>query len=106
VKTFLDICVIFKYQNFCDESVRLRLFPFLLHSRAKAWLHSNMPGSITSCETLLNKFYNKFFPMFKINEGRREIRSFIQEEEEKFHESCGCVYPENSGEDECQILHI
>jgi hypothetical protein len=68
VKKFKDICATFKFQKISEESVHLRLFPFSLHDRAKAWLDSNMSGSITSWENLLNKFYNKFFPMSKVNE--------------------------------------
>jgi predicted ribosome quality control (RQC) complex YloA/Tae2 family protein len=86
VKKFKDIYVTSKFQNFSEESVYLRLFPFSLHDRAKAWLESNMLGSITSWENLLNKFYNKFFPMSKVNEYRKEISSFIQEEDEKSSE--------------------
>jgi hypothetical protein len=87
VKKFKDICATFKFQNFSEESVHLRLFPFSLHDRAKAWLDSNTPGSITSWESLLSKFYNKFFPMLRVNEYRKEISSFTQEEDEKFSES-------------------
>ena len=87
VKTFLDICANFKFQKISDESMRLRLFPFSLHDRAKAWLHSNMPGSITSWEILLSKFYNKFFLMHKINDLHWEINGFIQEEDKKFCDS-------------------
>jgi hypothetical protein len=87
VKKFKDICATFKFQNFSEESVLLRLFPFSLHDRARAWLDSNMPGSITSWESLLSKFYNKFFPMSKVNEYKKEISSFTQEEDEKFLES-------------------
>jgi hypothetical protein len=46
-----------------------------------------MPGSITSWENLLNKFYNKFFPISKVNECRKEITSFTQEEMRNFFES-------------------
>jgi len=46
-----------------------------------------MPGSITSWENLLNKFYNKFFPMSKVNEYIKEIISFTQDEGEKNSES-------------------
>jgi hypothetical protein len=67
--------------------MHLRLFPISLHNRAKAWLDSNMHGSITSWNKLLTKFYNKFFPMSKVNECRKEISSFTQEEDEKFSES-------------------
>jgi hypothetical protein len=68
VKKFKDICATFKFQNFSEESIQLRLFPFSLHDRAKAWLDSNMLRSITSWKNLLNKFYNKFFAMSKVNE--------------------------------------
>jgi hypothetical protein len=87
VKNFKDICTTFKFQNFSEESVHLRLFPFSLHDRAKAWLNSNMPGSITSWDNLLTKFYNNFFLMSKVNECRKEISSFLQEEDEKVSES-------------------
>jgi hypothetical protein len=87
VKKFKNLCATFKFQNFSEESVHLRLFPFSFHDRAKAWLDSNMPGSITSWENLLNKFYNKFFPMSKVNNYINEISFFTQEEDEKFLES-------------------
>ena len=60
VKKFKDICATFKFQNFSDELVHLRLFPFSLHDRAKSWLDSKTPGSITSWESLLSKFTISF----------------------------------------------
>jgi hypothetical protein len=62
MKKFKAICATFKIQNFSEESVHLRLFLFFLHDRARAWLDSKTLGSITSWESLLSKFYNKFFP--------------------------------------------
>ena len=56
VKKFIDTLATTKFQNFSEELVHLRLFPFSLHDRAKAWLDSNTPGSITSWESLLSKF--------------------------------------------------
>jgi hypothetical protein len=87
VKEFLEKCNTFKFQNFSDELVRLRLFPFSLSGRAKAWLHSNMPGSITSWEILLTNFYNKFFPISRINQFRQKLSTFNMEEDEKFCDS-------------------
>jgi hypothetical protein len=87
VKKLKNICATTKFQNFSEESVQLRLFPFSLHDRATEWLDSNAPGSITSWESLLSKFYNKFFPMSRVNEARKEISSFTQDEDEKFSES-------------------
>jgi hypothetical protein len=34
----------------------------------------------------LKQFYNKFFPMSRVNEARKEINSFTQDEDEKFSE--------------------
>ena len=76
VKKFKDMCATFKFQNFSEESIHLRLSPFSLHDRARAWLDFNTPRSTTSWESLLNKFYNNFFPMSKMNECRKEISSF------------------------------
>ena len=86
MKKFRDICATTKFQNFYKESVHLRLFPFSLHVRARAWLDSNMSESITSWESLLSKSYNKFFPMSRVNEAQKEISSFTQEKDEKFSE--------------------
>jgi hypothetical protein len=86
VKTFKDIRATFKFQNFSKESVHLRLFPFSLQGKPRAWLDSNTPGSITSWESLLSKFYNNVFPMSKVNEARKEISSLTQEEDERFSE--------------------
>ena len=86
VKEFLDICSTFRFQNFSDESIRLRLFPFSLKDRAKAWLNSLIPNSVTSWDLLRNKFLTKFFPMSKTNALRREISDFYQNEGEQFYE--------------------
>ena len=45
---FLTICNTFKFQNFLDEFVRLRSFPFSLHDKSKASLKSLQVRSITS----------------------------------------------------------
>jgi hypothetical protein len=53
------------------------------------WLDSNAPGCITSWEDLLKQFYNKFFPMSRVNEARKEISSFTKDEDKKFSECWG-----------------
>jgi hypothetical protein len=86
VKKFRSITATTKFQNFSEESINLRLFPFSLHDRATEWLDSLAPGSITSWEELLKQFYHRFFPMSRVNEARKEISSFTQDEDEKFSE--------------------
>jgi hypothetical protein len=86
VKKFRSITATTKFQNVSEESVNLRLFPFSLHDRATEWLDSLAPGSITSWEELLKQFYHRFFPMSRVNDARKEISSFTQDEDEKFTE--------------------
>jgi hypothetical protein len=76
VKKFRSITATTKFQNFFEESVNLRLFPFSLHDRATEWLDSLAPSSITSWEELLKQFYHRFFPMSIVNDARKEISSF------------------------------
>ena len=65
VKEFLEICSTFRFQNFSDESVRLRLFPFSLKDKAKAWLNALPSGSIRSWDQMVNKFLSKFSQCLK-----------------------------------------
>ena len=73
VKEFLEICATFRFQNFSEDSVRLRLFPFSLKEKAKAWLNYLPSQSITTWDMLVTKFLSKFFPMSKTNALRRKI---------------------------------
>ncbi|XP_075675041.1 uncharacterized protein LOC142644280 [Castanea sativa] len=87
VKEFFEFCATWNFQNFTDGSICLRLFPFSLKDKAKAWLNSLSPGSITLWELWVTKFLSKFFPMAKTNALRREIVDFYQDEQDKFDES-------------------
>ena len=79
---FHVICQTFKYENFSDDDVKLRLFPFSLKDRARSWLNTLPANSITSWEQMVTKFLNKYFPVHKTNVVRREISEFTQREEE------------------------
>ena len=61
------------------------MFPFSLKDKAKAWLNSLAPSSITSWDQLNYKFLSKFFPMSKTNALRREIADFTQKDDEQFY---------------------
>ncbi|KAJ9188077.1 hypothetical protein P3X46_003472 [Hevea brasiliensis] len=49
---FLEISDMLKINGVSDDAIRLRLFPFYLKDRAREWLHSLPPGSITTWEEL------------------------------------------------------
>ena len=84
---FHAICQTFKYENFSDDDVKLRLFPFSLKDRARSWLNTLPANSISSWEQMVTKFLNKYFPVHKTNAIRREISEFTQREDEQFFET-------------------
>jgi len=61
VRKFEDICGTMKYNQMTEESLKLRLFPFSLKEKAKAWLLSLQPGTITNWIDLTEIFYRKFY---------------------------------------------
>ena len=76
LNNFHAICQTFKYENFSDDDVKLRLFPFSLKDRARSWLNTFPTNNITSWEQMVTKFLNKYFPVHKTNAIRREISEF------------------------------
>ena len=48
IASFLEICDLFKQNGVFDDAVRLRLFPFSLRDKARAWLNSMPLGTFTS----------------------------------------------------------
>ena len=90
---FLEVCDTIKYNRVTEEALRLRLFPLSLGDRAKHWLTSQPPDSITTWNDLVQKFLTKFFPPSKIAQLVQEINTFGQLEGEnlakawdRFHE--------------------
>ena len=84
---FIKVCDTIKYNGVTEEALRLRLFPLLLGDRAKHWLTSQPPDSITSWNDLVQKFFTKFFPPVKIAQLVQEINTFRQLEGENLAEA-------------------
>ncbi|KAJ9162576.1 hypothetical protein P3X46_022338 [Hevea brasiliensis] len=49
---FLEISDMLKINRVSDNAIHLKLFPFSLKDRAREWLHSLPPGSITTWDEL------------------------------------------------------
>ena len=91
--SFIEVCDTVKCNGVTEEALRLHLFPLSLSDRAKHWLTSQPPDSITSWNDLVQKFLIKIFPPAKIAQLVQEINTFRQFEEEnlakaweRFHE--------------------
>ena len=84
---FLVVCSTIKIYNFTDEALKIHLFPFSLKDKARYWLASLTPQTITIWVQLQQEFLRKYFPIGKMSQVHREITSFTQEEGEQFYES-------------------
>ena len=68
----------FKANGATNDVIGLRLFPFSLKDKTKAWLNSLSLGSIHDWHTLAKKFLAKYFPPMKIVKLQNEITNFMQ----------------------------
>ena len=84
---FIEVYDTIKYNGVTEEALRLRLFPLSLGDRAKHWLTSQPPDSITSWNDLVQKFLTKFFSPSKIAQLVQEINTFRQMEGENLAEA-------------------
>ena len=84
---FLEICDTVKINGVSEYAIGLRLFPFSLRDKARGWLQSVQPGSITTWEELAQRFLSKFFPPSKTSQLRSEIAQFWQLDFEPLYES-------------------
>uniref|UniRef100_A0A151UHK0 Retrotransposon gag domain-containing protein n=1 Tax=Cajanus cajan TaxID=3821 RepID=A0A151UHK0_CAJCA len=65
----------------------MRLFPFSLNGKAKAWLHSQPNQSLTTWRDVETKFLARFFPSSKNTEARTTIATFAQGADEPLCEA-------------------
>jgi hypothetical protein len=76
-----------RLQNFSEDTLRMRLFPFSLKDKAKYWLNSLETNSIISWAQMQHKFLQKYFTIGKTNQIRKSITGILQIEGETFHET-------------------
>jgi hypothetical protein len=84
---FIEICSTIRLQNFLEDALRMRLFPFSLKEKAKYLLTSLETNSITSWAQMQHEFLKKYFTIRKTNHIRKSITGFSQIEGEPFHET-------------------
>ena len=87
IANFLEICDTFKHNGVTDDAIRLWLFPFSLNNKAKAWLNSLPPGTITTWDGLVHAFLAKYFPLAKSVKMRNNITNFLQQDQESLYKA-------------------
>ncbi|KAK2395303.1 hypothetical protein QL285_057048 [Trifolium repens] len=84
---FLQYADTVKANGVSPEAIRLRLFPFSLRDRARAWLQSLPSNSVTTWDELKKVFLARYFPPSKTVILRAQINGFKQKENESLFEA-------------------
>ena len=66
LSTFVELCDMRKKRDMDNDVVKLKLFPFSLRDKSKAWLSSLPRNSIGTWDTCKEAFIAKYFPPTKI----------------------------------------
>ncbi|KAL4363566.1 hypothetical protein GQ457_04G021350 [Hibiscus cannabinus] len=87
LKSFLEICNSFKIHGVSNDVLKLKLFPYSLRDKAKAWLNNLPPGSLQSWIELCRSFLAKFSYTNMTDNLQNQITYFRQEDDEAMHEA-------------------
>ena len=63
---FLEVYDTLKINGASTDAICLRMFPFSLRDKARAWLYLLSPGSVTMWDELTKVFLAKFFSPSKM----------------------------------------
>ncbi|XP_062100375.1 uncharacterized protein LOC133806271 [Humulus lupulus] len=87
LRLFIEVSDSFKLPGVTEDALRLKLFPYSLRDRARAWLNSLPSDSVSTWQELAERFLMKYFPPTKNAKLRNEITSFQQLDEESLYEA-------------------
>ena len=65
LRLFMEVSDSFKIAGVTEDALRLKLFLYSLRDRARAWLNSLPPSSISTWQELAERFLVKYFPPSK-----------------------------------------
>nr|GEU81155.1 reverse transcriptase domain-containing protein [Tanacetum cinerariifolium] len=84
INNFKRITSTLKFRDVPNDVIKLMMFPHSLEGNDRVWYGKEPPNSILTCEDLVNKFVNQFFPPSKTTHLKNEISRFTQRFEETF----------------------
>ena len=87
LRLFMEVADAFKINGVTDDILKLKLFPYSLRDRARAWLNSLPSDSITTWNNLAEKFLMKYFPPTKNEKLRNDITYFQKLKGESLYET-------------------
>ena len=86
VRAFEEVISSFYAQNVIEAS-KLRFFPFSLKDKSRSWLYTLKPRFISNWGKMAQEFFKKHFPPHKVQQVKRRIASFFQEENETLYQA-------------------
>ncbi|GJS46538.1 hypothetical protein Tco_0596659 [Tanacetum coccineum] len=87
IKKVLEIVDLLHIPNITQDQVMLRAFPMSLTGAASRWLRNEPSGSITTWETLKDKFLSKYCPPAQTAKKMEEINNFQQDPDETLYKA-------------------
>ncbi|KAK8619739.1 hypothetical protein V6N13_136019 [Hibiscus sabdariffa] len=86
IRAFLEVCDSFRQQGVHEDVLKLKLFPYSLRDRARAWLSGVPVGSLESWTDLCRSFLMRYNPPNMHTQLRNDIASFRQADDESMYE--------------------
>ncbi|CAL9005428.1 unnamed protein product, partial [Prunus brigantina] len=86
IKEFYNVVSGLPLQGVSEANLRMRAFPYTLKDKAKGWLMTLAPGSLTTWDAVAKKFLERFFSTQKTATLRGQIFNFKQDDGEDFNE--------------------
>ncbi|KAL4346408.1 hypothetical protein GQ457_17G006390 [Hibiscus cannabinus] len=86
IRAFLEVCDSFRQQGVHEVVLKLKLFPYSLRGRARAWLSVVPAGSLESWTDLCRSFLMRYNPPNMHTQLRNDIASFRQGDDESMYE--------------------
>ena len=86
IREFEKACNTFKEDISNVDLMRLKFFPLTLKDKAKIWLNSLRPRTIRDLGDMQAEFLKKLFSTYKTNNLKRQIYTFVAQENKKFYQ--------------------
>ncbi|KAL4366587.1 hypothetical protein GQ457_05G023200 [Hibiscus cannabinus] len=87
LRSFIEVCDLYRQQGVHDYVLRLKLFPYSLREKARAWFNSIPSGSVESWDDLCRNFIIRYSSTVLTDKLRNGITSFRQTDDESMYEA-------------------
>ncbi|KAL4368363.1 hypothetical protein GQ457_05G021060 [Hibiscus cannabinus] len=87
LRSFIEVCDSFRQQGVHEDVLRLKLFPYSLRDKARAWFNSIPFGSVESWDDLCRNFIIRYSSTVLTDKLHNDITSFRQTDDKSMYEA-------------------